>query len=232
MKNDFEKNIAGLEQNMNMLNNEIAELVGILLGDGCIGVYDCKTGNKIKKQYRVKVTLHSKDDVEYAKHVCKLLEKQFSVKPLIRFRKNENTMDILVFGQNFVKILTEEIGLKMSPKRHIAVIPKTLINSELELDVIRGYFDTDGSVVLTNNNGTLYPRLEMKICPSPMQKQIPEILQRHNFKFGVYDAGNGEVRVQLNGKKELEKWVSNIGFSNPKYQEKLKYFKKSSKTRH
>jgi len=30
------------------MKKEVAEFVGIMLGDGCIGIYDCKTGNKTK----------------------------------------------------------------------------------------------------------------------------------------------------------------------------------------
>jgi hypothetical protein len=71
--------------------------------------------------------------------------------------------------------------------------------------------------VVTNNNGIIYPRLEMKICPSTMQKQFPEILQRRGFRFGAYDCGNGEKRIQMNGKKQLEKWMERIGFHNPKH---------------
>ena len=89
---------------------------------------------------------------------------------------------------------------------------------------MRGYFDTDGCVVTANNNGICYPRLEMKVCPSPMQKQFVEILKKHNFRFGVYNIGKGKVRIQLNGKAQLTKWVRLVGFSNKKHADKIKRF--------
>ena len=90
----------------------------------------------------------------------------------------------------------------------------------LEKYVLRGYFDTDGSVVITNNNGTLYPRLEMKISPSPMQQQFIDILEQFNFRFGVYDIGKGKVRIQMNGLECLNNWFTTIGFSNRKHGDK------------
>ena len=64
----------------------------------------------------------------------------------------------------------------------------------------------------------------MKICPSPMQKQIISILNTYGFNFGVYDIGKGKVRIQLNGKSQLNKWKDRIGFSNKKHIKKLKLF--------
>jgi hypothetical protein len=82
---------------------------------------------------------------------------------------------------------------------------------------LRGCFDTDVSLVLTNNNGILYPRLEIKVCQSPMQNQIIKILKMNGFGLGIYNLGSGAVRIQMNGKNQLKKWVNGVGFSNPKH---------------
>ena len=62
----------------------------------------------------------------------------------------------------------------------------------------------------------------MKVCPSHMQKQFVDILEKLGFRFGVYQIGNGEVRIQLNGIHQLRKWVTGIGFSNPKHMNKAR----------
>ncbi|PSG99443.1 MAG: hypothetical protein BRC29_04980 [Nanohaloarchaea archaeon SW_7_43_1] len=91
------------------------------------------------------------------------------------------------------------------------------MDNSLEKYVFRGYFDTDGSVVLTDNNGTLYPRLETKICPSPMQNQLTKILESQGFNFGAYGIGKGKIRIQMNGKGQLAKFRDEIGFKNNKH---------------
>jgi len=98
------------------------------------------------------------------------------------------------------------------------------MSNNLDILILRGYFDTDGCLVTTNNNGIIYPRLEMKICPSPMKNQFINILKKYGFNFGVYQIGKGKVRIQLNGKQQLKKWIKLIGFSNQKHLDKLKRF--------
>lgn len=199
----------------------LAEFVGILLGDGSIGKYECKRGDgTVSVQHCVKVTLSS-EEVEYIGYVNSLYQELFGINPSVNERKGEKTCDIRTFQKELFEFMTKQAGLKVSPKWDSAIIPNKYLNNSLEKHVLRGYFDTDGSLVLTDNNGTIYPRLEMKICPSPMQSQFIGILERKGFNFGSYDIGKGKVRIQMNGKKQLEKWITKIGFKNQKHKEKL-----------
>jgi len=190
------------------IGHNFAEFIGIILGDGSIGVYG--------SQNRVKVSLKSIDELEYADYIKKKFIELFDIKPFIRFKRTERCVEILVFNKELLEFLTNKIGMKLAPKRDSAHIPSIFLTEDLAKYVLKGYFDSDGCVALVNNNGTLYPRLEMKVCESPMQTQFIEILRRMGFRFGAYKAGNGSVRIQMNGKKMLRKWVKEIGFSNHK----------------
>lgn len=199
----------------NKFDSKIAEFVGIMLGDGYINY---------PKQPRIKITLNSVADKEYLYFINNLIITAFKTKTIIKHRKNENASDIFLFNRKLIRFIINDLGLIPSPKWNRATIPRWIFEDNLENFVLRGYFDTDGCVVITNNNGIRYPRLEMKISPSPMQKQFIEILKSYKFNFGVYNIGKEKVRIQLNGKKELKKWSDLIGFSNPKHQAKCKQF--------
>lgn len=201
-------------------SNSLAEFIGILLGDGSL----CLKNVNSKCHNRLKITLDSNSDKEYISYVSNLIEGIFKLKPHIKKRKNENAVDIFIFNKNIISFLINEIGLQLSPKWNRAVVPSAFLNDNLDLLVMRGYFDTDGALVTTNNNGTIYPRLEMKVCPSPMQSQFVSILKKYNFKFGAYQIGKGKVRIQLNGKVQLENWIRLVGFSNQKNSDKIKRF--------
>jgi len=195
----------------NKNNCKLAEFIGILLGDGSISI----------KQYRIQITLN-KNEINYALYISKIILQLFDLKPRIKFRKNENALDVLVFSKQLTEFLIYEIGLFPAPKWNRAVLPKNYIDKpDLNKYVLRGYFDTDGCVVATNNNGVIYPRLEMKICPSPMKKSLIEILKRRKFKFGEYTIENNRTRVQMNGKPQLQKWMKEIGIKNPNHLEKI-----------
>lgn len=191
-------------------NRKLAEFIGILLGDGSISI----------KQYRIQITLN-RNEINYAIYVSKIILELFDIKSKIKFRKNENALDILIFSKQLTEFLIYKIGLVSAPKWNRAVLPKFYIDSNLDKYILRGYFDTDGSIVVTNNNGTIYPRLEMKICPSPMRNSLIEILKRRNFKFGAYTIENNRTRIQMNGKSQLKKWLKDIGTKNPNYLEKI-----------
>ncbi len=194
-------------------DERLAEFIGILLGDGSVSIY--QLGKDKKPYYRLKISFHSKD-VEYIEYVKQLIIGLFEIEPIIKTRKNEQNTNIFVFRRKIINFLFE-VGLVKSPKWNRALIPEKYRNGDLALKVLRGYFDTDGSVVLTNNNGYLYPRLEFKISPSPMQEQLIDIVRNIGLNFGVYNIGKGKVRVQLNGRKQLRKWIEIIGFSNFKH---------------
>ena len=200
--------------------SSLAEFVGILLGDGSL----CIKNVNSKCHNRLKITLDSNSDKEYINYVSNLIEGLFKIKPHIKKRKNENAVDIFLFNKEVITFLVNEVGLHLSPKWDRAVVPTPFLKNNLDLLVIRGYFDTDGALVTANNNGTIYPRLEMKVCPSPMQSQFIAILNKYNFKFGAYQIGKGKVRIQLNGKGQLESCIKLVGFSNQKNSDKIKRF--------
>lgn len=202
---------------------EIAEFVGIMLGDGSIGIYDCKAGSKIKRQHQLKVTLDSRNK-EYIEHVFSLMCKIFGVEPVIFFRKDENTADIRTFRKEKVMYAINDLKLKISPKHGRMKIPEELMESSVDKFVLRGLFDTDGSVTIFSNNGVPYPRLEVRICKSPAQNQIMQILDKYQFGYRVQSLGKGSIKIRLSGKSELRKWLRLVGSSNRIHIEKAERF--------
>lgn len=193
---------------------KLAEFVGIILGDGCIRKYDNYTS--------IKISLNSETDWQYSLYVKKLILSLFKIEPIVKQRKDAKAVELFIFKRDVINFLTKDLGMATSPKRGKAKIPKLFLNTQFENFILRGYFDTDGCVVLTNNNGSPYIRLEMKISPSPMQSQFIDILKRKGFHFGVYKVRKDEVRVQLNGKEQLKKWANLVGFSNTKHIKRIK----------
>jgi len=198
-------------------DKRLSEFVGIMLGDGYLSY---------PKNPRIKISFNSKDDIEYFIFVKDFLEKLFEAKVVAEYRKTENTANLYIFKRSLIRKLLDEVGLIPSPKWNRAKIPEWIIEKKLETHFLRGFFDTDGCLVRTNNNGITYPRLEIKVCPSPMQSQFIDILNKFEFRFGVYPIGSGKVRVQLNGKKQLLRWNQLVGFHNIKHREKCDFFLK------
>ena len=107
------------------------------------------------------------------------------------------------------------------------LIPEKYFKKKFFPFILKGLFDTDGCLSLFNNNGILYPRIEIKICPSPAQKQFIDILQKLGFRYTVQNLDKGKIRLRISGRKELDKWFNLVGSSNPTHIEK--YVKISQK---
>ena len=131
-------------------------------------------------------------------------------------------------------------GFPIGKKGNQLFIPKVCYNRNLTRYVIRGFFGTDGSLVLTDNNGTFYPRVEANGIAKDLIKEISDYLNREGIKCNFYEAKRKEhyypntqqqYRLQINGKENLKKFTKVIGFVNPKQIEKLDYFYKKMAVR-
>ena len=91
-----------------------------------------------------------------------------------------------------------------------------LESDECKLRLIRGLFDTDGSISLQRKK---YPVIAITTTSKILALQIQEILNQ--FNFGAYickSTQNGfkdAYRVTIFGKQKVLKWKSLIGSSNP-----------------
>src|SRR3989344_4131780 len=74
-------------------STELAELCGILIGDGGIS------------KYQVRITLNGETDKMYSKFVVKLLSKLFGVKPMVYKIKNKKAVNICISRSDLVDFL-------------------------------------------------------------------------------------------------------------------------------
>ncbi len=206
-----------------MKEERVAEFIGIMLGDGSIGIYNTKAKNKIKKHRVVKITLDSRN-TQYIDYVVSLMKDVLNVEPKVYFKKKENAVDICTFRKGSINYVLNEIGLKISPKWNNMEIPNKFMKKDLYSLILRGLFDTDGSVTLFNNNGIMYPRIEIRICPSPAQEQFMTILNELGFNYKIQKLDKGKIRVRISGKRELKKWFNLVGSSNHIHIQKAEFF--------
>ena len=200
-----------------------ALLYGIMLGDGCLSlVYG--------KRKFVVISGSMADDIPFFEKIVKPIIKGLIGKDIpIKFRNKKNTID-LNFVKNSLFDFIRSFGFPIGKKGINLFIPKQFYDRKLVKYVIKGFFATDGSLVLTDNNGTLYPRVEANGISKSLIKEISDFLNSRNINCKFYEAKRKnhnwkswqqQYRIQINGKNNLKKFVREIGFVNPKQLEKL-----------
>ena len=140
--NSIQNNSKEIKQKRMIL---LAELVGVILGDGHIS-YDTK-----KHTYSVEIALYSKEP-EYILYVVKLIRLSLNVEPTTYHRDSDNTSVVRIFSKEIIENLIK-LGLKPGHKTKNQVSVPVWIKNDKNLMIacLRGLTDTDGSIYLSWN---------------------------------------------------------------------------------
>jgi hypothetical protein len=191
-------------------SSQLAEFVGIILGDGCL------PGN-----HQLTITFNRITDYGYSKYVCALIKRLFSVNFYIRDRKDSNGADIVVSSSNLVDFLLKQ-GLIFGNKvKNQVDIPKWIKEKmEYRLACLRGLMDTDGGLYLHKytSNGKIYNYFKLCFtnCSKPLLNFVFTSLKRLNYK--AYKKANCVVIYAID---EVRRYFEEIGSHNQKNLNKL-----------
>lgn len=194
-------------------NAELAEFVGIVLGDGGIS----------KKQ--VTITLHRITDSEYAKYVKRLVKNLFVVEMGVYENPRYLANDLSISRVELVEYLVKEVGLKIGNKlKNQADIPVWIKNDKnFCAACLRGLVDTDGSVFTHQyvSKGKKYGYTKMSYCSrsATLLKSASMILKDLDISHRITKNGF-EIRIESQG--DLKKYFLLIGSNNPKHLKKIK----------
>ncbi len=203
-----------------MLDGE-SLLYGAMLGDGSVGKYS--------SQYKITITGHSIDDKDFLILGIKpILEKLFKKPIHLNFRKDSSALDLIIYSKEVFEYMTKKWNYPAGRKKNISISKSLVQDKKIMRNVISGFFATDGSMVITNNNGIFYPRVEFGNKSTTILIQIRNFLSQFGIKGGLYISHKhptGNVyRLQYNGKKNTLKFWKIIGFINPKHKRKFEEF--------
>jgi len=152
-----------------------------MLGDGCISLTS-------KNRKIVFIAGSLEDDVPFFEQIIKPLFKRFIYKDIpIRTRVYNGAIN-LNFVNNELFDFIHSFGFPIGKKGNQLFIPKVFYEQGLVKYLLQGFFATDGSLVLTNNNGTLYPRVEANGIAKNLIFEINEYINSIGIKCNFYKA--------------------------------------------
>lgn len=188
-------------------SKELAEFVGIVLGDGGI------TKNQVT------ITLHFKDDKEYSKFVIKLIKKLFKTPASVYNRRKYSVINLVVSRSELVRYCVEKLGLMIGSKvKHQIDIPNWIKRNKPYLAAcIRGLVDTDGCLFKhqykVNKKNYIYKKLAFANRSKPLLMSVFYALR--DFKMNPRLTKDGKD-VRLESKEDIQKYFSIINSHNPK----------------
>lgn len=191
------------------LDENLAELIGIYLGDGHL----CKNG--------LIITCGRIDENYITEYIPNLIGKVFNKKGNVFYFKNTKAIQLRVYSRGIANYLKNEFGLKFGKKRDI-IIPKVILkNKRLTISCIRGLFDTDGGIYRHHKNN-------LQIIFFNSQKSliysVKNALKKLDYNPRV--GKNNENHCLYLFGKEAVRYYNEIGFSNQKNITKYTYWSK------
>ncbi len=181
-------------------SKDLAEFVGILLGDGHI------------TPTQVTVTLGKKEN-QFVEYVMNLMEKLFHVKPKKIITKRNDF--VVYMGSTKLVRWFLEMGMVSNKVKHQVDFPSWIFNNdEFMKRALRGFFDTDGSVY----------KLKYGIQFSYCNKSVPLLksTQKMLLELGYFPSRvSNEKNVYLTRKLDLFRYCKEIGFGNKKHEKRF-----------
>lgn len=183
----------------------LAELVGVFMGDGSLS------------KYQASVTLHHRDDAEYAVYVSKLIEAVFKVTPRMYQFPKKSALTVTVSRMQLVAHL-HAFGLPIGNKTaQRLAIPKWIFKSRtFRRACMRGLMDTDGCVVLhsykSKGKRYFYKKLQFSSRSSALRRDALKILLLEGIS-----ARESGTNICIDGKEGVKRYFEAIGTKNPKH---------------
>lgn len=180
-------------------SENLAEFVGILLGDGHLS------------PTQVSVTLGKKN--EYDDYVVSLIEKIFKITPRKIFTERKDA--VIYLGSTELVKWFISMGLVFNKVKSQVDFPKWIFQEKNYMrGVLRGFFDTDGSVYKLRHG------VQFSYCnkSKPLLKSIRFILKELGFHPSKF---TNNKNIYLTRKNDLIRYFNEIGFGNKKHEKRF-----------
>lgn len=203
----------------------IYELIGLIIGDGSIMYNHISKGGK--KHYRLMIDGDAKEDQEYFRNLSLFIKKISNKEPTTNIRKmfykdgrfKGHKLELYINSKYFVSYLVEELNLAHGNKTYTVVIPSKFLEWRYSKHILRGIFESDGSLYFSKSRITLtypsYPRLEIGTVSKRLAIQVYNILRDRKFKVQFMETKYNYYKIYISGPLMLRRWLKEIGFSNP-----------------
>lgn len=205
----------------------LAELCGIVAGDGSI-FYSEKNGD-----YKVQIS-GDYSEGGYHDYIIFLFRNIFNKVPKRRYKKDG--ISLCLNSKEVVSCLLN-LGLPAGKKKDVIDVPCGIrSNKRLSSSFLRGLSDTDFSVCFKKGGRkrNSYPRISVEMHSKKIIESVKLILSDLDISFCCYNRRRmtsfGEFDsycLDINGRKNLEKWMELVGFRNRKHLRKIEFWKKN-----
>jgi hypothetical protein len=205
------------------LDEDLAEVIGAFIGDGCISEYNEGT----RRRTVVLFTGNWKNDKEYYEEkIVPTIRQAFGGHRKIYHREDDNSLRYVLCDKEIVKFFIA-LGLPVGIKgNRIRVPSEILADDQLVRACIRGIFNTDGSVYRRYSkrySGHAHAYRNYAVIQFKMESRnairfLKTQLEQRGIKVNrITKVLNCSV-IRVTEQKSVHRFASEIGFTHPYHQ--------------
>lgn len=190
----------------------LAEIVGIILGDG--NIYEYVRPAKQYWVYSPRIAFHSAEQ-QYQEHVKQQMADLFCLEPHTNKHSTQAETIQTYVGKELVEYL-KSIGLRSGSKTaHEASVPDWVYsNTSYMRACLRGLMDTDGSIY---RMGRWH-----QICFKNKSCALLKDFQRLSRNLGMYCSKITCSKVYISRKEDVRKFFNEVGVHNEKHERRYR----------
>jgi hypothetical protein len=193
-----------------IVDEEIWELVGACLGDGCLTKYFSTYENRFL--YETIFTGNLTDDFYYYKdRIIPILRSRFNLKGYYYTREKYHVICIPIRSRAIFDFFAS-LGMPIGKKKNKIRITKNMfsMSKQNKAAVLRGLFDTDGHMFARKDEGYKYLHIKITSGSYVFLKDIKALM--NEFDLPAYIHGTDVI---IRGNSNIKTWMEKIGSSHP-----------------
>lgn len=192
-------------------STELAELMGIIAGDG-----------GINNEWQLVISLNSIKDLKYSRYIYQLLKNLFDIGVMIRKRKNQNALILVCSSVTLVDFLVAKGAIRGNKILGGLDAPFWVKNNpDYEKAFVRGLVDTDGCLYIHKHTVKGEFRKDIGFCFTNNAGNIIRAAVKILNNIGLNPhISRKQNRVYLYGKEQINKYLKIIGSSNDRISNK------------
>jgi DNA-binding transcriptional regulator WhiA len=208
------------------LNEDLAEVVGAFIGDGCLSTYNEGT----RRRTVVLFTGNWKNDERYYRQkIVPTIRETFGGHRKIYHRKDDNSIRYVLCDKKIIDFFVK-LGMPIGLKCNRLRIPKEILeNEKLTRACIRGIFNTDGSVYRRYSKKYAsharsyrnYAVIQFKMESRNVIRFLKSRLEWYGIKVNrITKVLNCSV-IRVTDQKSIRRFVTEIGFTHPYHKKRF-----------
>jgi intein-encoded DNA endonuclease-like protein len=175
-------------------SKDLAELIGVILGDGHIGVFPRTESLRI---------VGNSNNPGFIARYARIVESVFGKRPHIAKRKDSNAINITIYEKH----ISSRLGIPSGARGHRRLlVPKWInVDDEYCISYLRGLYEAEGSYSV--HQATYTHKFIFANTNRSLLTNVSGLLSRFGYHPSV-----STTRVQISRKEEVQKLINLVEF--------------------